>query len=597
MNPPGASRLGASRVGASRLGGSVSFGAFALVLLLSLCGVAASVLGALRLAESSRQNWLERGRMEALELSSAVDGALLQVEAQLGALVTLFHSSSFVEADELSRAEANLPSDGLSVTLSGLAFAAILDDSERRRYEDRRGIVLSVPGNPDKPSPSWASHFPVMLASQGHPQFHEGADLAAIAPLRSMALSATRLERTVVMSPTFQMVGRRFAALAVSAPNGGTPGLLLGILDVDELFERMVRWELPGLSMRLLEYPGSWELDSEPKTVRGVAEPPSEAIATFDHRFTHGEARWHLQWSLLPSFEGGVDTVPAFMLGIGGSMLSLLVGLALCLLIYQNALIRQRVDERTAELSDALNRAEAGNQAKTNFLAVIGHELRTPLNAVIGFADLLESRQPTDEARSYVNFVRGGGRHLLRLVNALLEVAQAETGELALEESEIDVTQMIVEAVRSVDASVMAPGVAIALDLAEGLPTVRGDRERLQLVVVNLVLNAIRAAGEGGRVAVGAWRGPEDGDIPNGGVRIRVCDTGSGMTENQVQASLQLFEQVESPMNRRHEGLGIGLPLCRHLVRLHGGTLEIDTRPGQGTAVTVDLPPHRILSR
>ncbi len=567
---------------------SVSRGAFVLVLLLTVSGVASSVLGALRLAEYSHRNWLESGRIEALELSTTVDGALLQLEAQLRALATLFYSSDYVEFRELANAEANLPSEGLSVTLSGLAFATILDDSERDSYEDLLGASFSVPGDPDTLSPPSASHFPVILPSVGHPQFHRGADLAAIASLRSMALSAARLDRTVVMSPTFEIDGDRLLAFAVSAPNGGTPGILLGFLHLDDLFERMVRWELPGLSMRLLEYPGSWELDDLPQTVRGVAEPPNEAVLTFDHRFTHGEARWNMQWSLLPSFQGGVDTIPALMLGVGGSMLSLLVGFALCLLIYQNALIRRRVEERTAELSDALDRAEAGNRAKTNFLAVIGHELRTPLNAVIGFSDLLESQQPTDTARSYVRFVQGGGRHLLRLVNALLEVAQAETGELTLEESEIDVKEMLEEAVRSAHAAVMVPGIGISFELAEGLPPVRGDRERLMLVVVNLVLNAIRAAGESGIVSVAAERDPE-----HGGVRIRVSDSGSGMTDRQVRASLRLFEQVENPMSRSQEGLGIGLPLCRHLVHLHDGSLEIETRPGQGTTVTVDLPAHR----
>lgn len=573
------------------LGGGVSLGAVALVLLLTLLGVAGSILGALRLAEYSHRNWMERGRSEAIDLSTAVDGALLQLEAQIRALATLFYSSEFVDAGELASAEAGLYSEGLSVTLSGLAFAAIIDDSERADHEERYSTRLTVPGRLDQPAPPAASHFPVLLASRSHSQFHRGADLAAIAPLRSMALSAARLDRSVVMSPTFVIDDRRLIAFAVAAPNGVTQGLLVGFLEVDELFERMIRWELPGLSMRLLEYPGSWEFDTEPQIVRGVTEPPHEAVVTFEHRFTHGEARWNLQWSLLPSFDGGVDTVPALMLGIGGSILSLLVGLAVCLLIYQNALIRRRVDERTSELSDALNRAEAGNQAKTNFLAVIGHELRTPLNAVIGFADLLEHQQPTESARSYVRFVQGGGRHLLRLVTALLEVAQAESGGLTLEESEIDVKAMLEEAVRSVEGAMMAPESGICVELSEELPSIRGDRERLLLVVINLVLNAIRAAGDQGTVALLAERRQEDG-----GVRIRVSDTGPGMTEGQVQASLQLFEQVESPMNRRHEGLGIGLPLCRHLVHLHGGSLEIDTRPGEGTTVTVDLPHHRIVT-
>lgn len=567
-------------------------GALVLVLLLSFFGGAASILGALRLAEHEHRSWMERGRVEALELSASIDGALLQVEAQLRALSTLFHSSTYVDAGELASAEANLPSDGLSVTLTGLAFASIVDNSDRDRFEARMGVPLTVPGDPVQPAPLNASHFPVTLASVGHSQFHLGADLAAIAPLRSMALSAARLRTSVVTSPTFEIKGDRLIAVAVAAPNGGMSGIVVGILGVDELFERMIHWEIPGLAMRLLEFPGSWELEDEPHVVRGLAELPNEAVVTFDHRFTHGEARWNLQWSLLPSFDGGVDTMPALMLGIGGSMLSLLIGLAICLLIYQNALIRRRVDDRTAELSHALARAEVGNRAKTNFLAVIGHELRTPLNAVIGFADLLESRQTSEADRSYVQFVQGGGRHLLRLVNALLEVAEAESGGLALEESEIDVKALVDEAVQSVDAVGMTSGIAFGFDLAGDLPQIRGDRERLLLVVVNLVLNAVRAVGERGRVSIAARRRPD-----GGGVQLSVSDTGRGMTEQELQASLRLFEQAENPMNRRHEGLGIGLPLCRHLVHLHGGSLAIDTRPGQGTTVLVDLPAERSLPR
>ena len=582
---PNAARRGKSAEGTNRLTGTVSVGALLLVGILSLSGIGASVLGGVRLADYSRRNWEERARIEALEHATTIDRALLQVEAQLRALATLFYSSDYVDARELAQAEANLPSEGLSVTLTGLAFAAVVDASQRSAYEAAHGLDFTVPAEPGSPAPVTLSHFPVILASTHYPEFHLGADLAAIGPLRSMALSADRLRRQVVMSPTFDLNGRQVVGFAMAAPNGTTQGLLFGLLALDDLFERVTRSNRPGLQMRLLEYPGSWEFDGMPQVVRGAAELAEDRVVTFDHRFTHGEARWSLQWSVRPNFRGGVDTMPALMLGIGGSLVSLLVGLALCLLIHQNALIRRRVEERTSELSEALHRAEVGNRAKTNFLAVIGHELRTPLNAVIGFADLLEPLQTTEMSGNYIHFVQGGGRHLLRLVNALLEVAQAEAGELTLAESEVQVRDLVEEAVHSIDPALVISTVAIEVDLADDLPAVLGDWQRLMLVMVNLLLNALRAAGDAGRVVVRASRCAE-----MDGVRISVSDTGPGMTQDQLQASLRLFEQVENPMNRRHEGLGIGLPLCRHLVHLHGGALVIDTKPGEGTTVSVDLP-------
>ena len=165
---PSGARRGNSEAGASRLTGSVSIGAVLLVGILSLSGVAASVLGGLRLAEYSRRTWEERAQIEALEHSTAIDGALLQVEAQLRALATLFYSSDYVDARELAHAEANLPSEGLSITLTGLAFAAVVDDSQRSAYEAASGYAFTVPGEPGTPSPMTVSHFPVILASTGY---------------------------------------------------------------------------------------------------------------------------------------------------------------------------------------------------------------------------------------------------------------------------------------------------------------------------------------------------------------------------------------------------------------------------------------------
>ncbi len=564
----------------------------AFVALLTMAGVIASISWGARLAATARDGWFERGRQASVELSSAVDTALLQIDAQIRALAVLFHSSAQVDADELAEAESRLSGDGLNVALSGLAFAVRRDGRDVSELAVGTLVRSATAADADAIAPGAALHFPIALAGRRDSPFRRGMDLMGHEALQAMAMSAVSMPGAAVMSPAFAMDGVWYAGFAVAVPNGPEDGLLFGVLRLDDLFARTVRWKPDGIELRLMQRPSAWAARSSPVLVHGVATPPTDAVATFDHRFTHGEARWHLQWSLLPTYLGGPDLVPARLVGGGGAVLSLMVGLALCLLIHQNALIRRRVDDRTAELSKALEMAEQGSRAKTNFLSVIGHELRTPLNAVIGFSDLLEAMQTSPEARSYLGFVQAGGRHLLRLVSDLLEIAQAESGELALNESTVALSDLIGEAVRAAAPLAVHSGVALEIRLDDDLPPVRGDPDRLRLILDNLLLNAVRAASANGRVTVGAV-GCGDGT----GLQVSVSDSGPGMTESQVTASLRLFEQVEDPMNRRNEGLGIGLPLCRHLIRLHGGALSIDTGPGRGTIVMVTLPRHRVLPR
>jgi signal transduction histidine kinase len=562
-----------------------------LVALLAVGGATAFVSWGGRLAEQAEAAWIDRARHETLELSSSVDNALLQVEAQLRALATLFYSSDRVEARELLEAEIKLPSDGLGVTLGGLAYATLVKDEDRAAFELQSGVMMTVPGAPDRVSGPTFSHFPISLASRQSDLFHLGADLTAKAPLRSMALTAIRHPENVVMSPAFELDGRWAVVFAIAAPNGDDSGLLVGGLELEDLFERTIRWTPKGLVLRIEQAASSWEIGSVPSTIHGTAAAPAGTVKTFVHRFTHGEARWAMHWHLLPAYQGGVDAVPAWLAGVGGSMLCILIGCALCLLLYQNALIRRRVLDRTAELSEALVAAEQANKSKTNFLAVVGHELRTPLNAVIGFSELLEPLQPNQTARDYVRFVRSGGRHLLKLVIDLLDVAHAEAGELTLNEAPLNLADLIEEVVAEARPAVEQAAIGLTLELEDGLPWVRADAERMRLIALNLLLNALRAAADRGHVTIRAQKRPGDG-----GVAFSMMDTGPGMTESQVTASLKLFEQIDGPMSRRHEGLGIGLPLCRHLVDLHGGTLTIVTGPGRGTTVTVDLPATRTLT-
>ncbi len=559
---------------------------------LTLAGIIGSWYWGQSIAEQNHRAWLERGRSEALDLTSQVDSALVQTETQVRALSVWFVGSERVEREELLAAETALPADALSLTLSSLAYATEVKRPDRPAFESSVGVGLTVPSDPESTAPSSLVHFPVTLPSGNASVLRLGADLVSDNSFRPAVLSATRLPDTPIMSPAFKYKDRWTAAFAMATRNAGDDGVLVGLLDLDELFDRTVRGGgSEGLHLRLDQEDSSWGTTSGPQPILVPPDLADEPVESFSFRFAHGDARWRLRWDLHANYQGGVDNNPPLMAGIGGSAISLGIGSALILLLFQNATIRRRVQERTAELSEALDLAEQGNRAKTRFLAVVGHELRTPLNAIIGFAEILVKSQANEAGREQATFVMDSGRHLLRQVNDLLDLARSESGQLELEDDCVDINAVVHEAVEALAPTAEPKEVAFTVEVAPDLPAVRGDFQRLKQIVPSLSANALSAVSQGGQVEVSALV-----DHQHGGVTLSVTDDGSGMSEEELSASLRLFEQTEDPMNRRNEGLGIGLPLSRRLTELHGGEMTIRTRPGQGTTVIVHPPAERVVA-
>jgi signal transduction histidine kinase len=220
------------------------------------------------------------------------------------------------------------------------------------------------------------------------------------------------------------------------------------------------------------------------------------------------------------------------------------------------------------------------------FLANVNHELRTPLNAVIGFAELIlsEVHGPVNDQRyrEYARHVRTGGNQLLAIIEATLDMSQLAAGRLELQPRRVDPQNMLKECARSVAAQAEAASVEL-LVLPSTAPPFAADPARLKQALVNVLSNGIKFTAQGGRVSIGA--------ADHGGVvAIEVTDTGVGMTPDQVGVALQPFRTNDDGLTRRHGGIGLGLPLAERLVRLHGGELRIDSRPGCGTVVTVILP-------
>jgi signal transduction histidine kinase len=247
-------------------------------------------------------------------------------------------------------------------------------------------------------------------------------------------------------------------------------------------------------------------------------------------------------------------------------------------------------EKRSQALSTARDEALAANRTKSEFLANMSHELRTPLNAIIGFSEMMmsELRGPIGNPNyaGYVKDIHMSGRHLLAIINDILDLSKVEAGKLLLTESVVPISRALADCQRLISERAEDAGVALHLAPAEPI-LLKVDAVKFKQVLLNILSNAVKFTPAGGGVHVGAWT-----DIA--GATIEIRDTGIGMQPHDISLALAPFGQVQSSMAREYEGTGLGLPLAKSLMELHGGTLEIESALGRGTAVRLQLPPERI---
>jgi PAS domain S-box-containing protein len=251
---------------------------------------------------------------------------------------------------------------------------------------------------------------------------------------------------------------------------------------------------------------------------------------------------------------------------------------------------RKRVE---MELRAAKEEAEAASQAKSDFLAHMSHELRTPLNAVLGFAEVLKNELfgPLGDGRyrDYSHDIYNSGKHLLDVINDILDLAKIEAGHLQLNETHADLREIMAACERLVAETARTRHIKLDMAVPETSLMLRADVVQLRQILLNLLSNALKFTASGNRVGCAATRAPD------GGMLIEVTDTGIGMTPEEVIMALQPFQQIENVFTRRYEGTGLGLPLTKALVELHGGSLVLDSAPGRGTTARVWLPASRIV--
>ncbi len=255
------------------------------------------------------------------------------------------------------------------------------------------------------------------------------------------------------------------------------------------------------------------------------------------------------------------------------------------------ALARDEANQLSTRLTSALREADYANRTKTEFLANMSHELRTPLNAILGFSEMIEQQMfgPVGgKYAAYAHDIHRSGELLLELVNDVLDLAKLEAGKLELRESTLTIPDLVDECLTLVRGRADDGKIRLSRSISPDASHLRGDARAVKQILLNFLSNAVKFTPEGGTVCVTSALESD------GRLCLSVKDSGIGMKESDIAIALAPFGQIDSMIARKHQGTGLGLPICKSLMELHGGSIGIESEPDAGTTLSAWFPADRI---
>lgn len=258
----------------------------------------------------------------------------------------------------------------------------------------------------------------------------------------------------------------------------------------------------------------------------------------------------------------------------------------------KDALIAE-LETATANSDEARRKAEEANLAKSRFLATMSHELRTPLNAILGFSEVMKNEifgaHANAAYKEYSSDIHGSGQHLLNLINEILDLSRIEAGKYELNEEALSLAGIVEDCRHMLNLRAKAKGQSIREAVEPDLPKIWADERAIRQVVLNILSNAIKFTPQGGEIAI------KVGWTANGGQYVSIIDTGPGIPEDEIPVVLQTFGRGSLAIKTAEQGSGLGLPIVKGLIDLHGGGFHLKSKPRAGTEVTITLPAERVM--
>jgi len=255
---------------------------------------------------------------------------------------------------------------------------------------------------------------------------------------------------------------------------------------------------------------------------------------------------------------------------------------------------KEEAERAAAAALEAQAKADAANRAKSEFLANMSHELRTPLNAIIGFSEIMRGEMLGPMTNTtylgYTADIYNSAGHLLEVINDILDLSKIEVGQITLSEDEVNVDAVVRTCVTIIQERADKAKLALRYTKPDMLPKLWADERRLKQILINLLSNAVKFTLPGGRVTVDVnW-------LAEGGLTLTVVDTGIGIRPDDLARVMQPFGQADTGLDRKYEGTGLGLPLVKTFVEMHGGEFILESQANAGTAACVYLPPKRVIA-